>query len=264
MICADSAHIATDECGAPEFFSNGLKLLPVSVGGGKLRPEVIRDTATRRDDIHFPKPKVVSITQSTETGQVYSVAEVEAIGRVCRELGLRLHMDGARFANAVASLGCDPASVTWRAGVDVLCFGGTKNGMAVGEAILFFDREAAKDFEYRCKQAGQLASKMRFLAAPWLGMLKGGQWLENAAHANGEARYFAAALSALPGLRIPFPVEANAVFIQAAPRVLDALRNKGWKFYNFIGDSARFMFSWRTDRASVDRLIEAFREVSGE
>jgi len=263
VICAETAHVATDECGAPEFFSNGLKLLLVQCGGGKLTPAAIRDAATRRNDIHFPKPKVVSITQSSETGQVYSAAEVAAIGAMCRDLGLRLHMDGARFANACASLGCDPAEITWRAGVDVLCFGGTKNGMAVGEAILFFDRDLARDFEYRCKQAGQLASKMRFLAAPWLGMLRGGYWLGNAQHANAQAKHFAAAVRDLPGVRIPFPVEANAVFIQAPPARLDALRARGWHFYNFIGDSARFMFSWNSDRAQVNRLIEAFREVMG-
>jgi len=261
VICAESAHVATDECGAPEFFSNGSKLLVVPCGGGKLTPAAIRQMAERRDDIHYPKPKVVSITQSSETGQVYSVAEIAAIGEVCRDLGLRLHMDGARFANACASLGCDPAAITWRAGVDVLCFGGTKNGMAVGEAIVFFNRAAAEDFDYRCKQAGQLASKMRFLAAPWLGMLRSGSWLANATHANVQARYFAAKVGNIPGVQIAFPVEANAVFLRAAPEKLAQLRAQGWHFYSFIGDSARFMFSWSSERAQVDRLIAAFQEV---
>lgn len=174
VICAESAHVETDECGAPEFFSNGSKLLVAPSPDGKLTPAAIREIAGKRSDIHYPKPRVVTITQPTETGQVYSADEVRAISAVCRELGLRLHMDGARFANACAHLGCAPAEITWKAGVDVLCFGGTKNGMAVGEAILFFDRALAEDFDYRCKQAGQLASKMRFLAAPWIGMLEGG------------------------------------------------------------------------------------------
>ena len=160
---------------------------------------------------------MVTITQPTETGQVYSLAEIRAIAATCRELGLRLHMDGARFANACASLGCAPADMTWRAGVDVLCFGGTKNGMAAGEAILFFDPALAEDFGYRCKQAGQLASKMRFLSAPWVGMLEGGAWLRHARHANACARRLAAAVADMPGFALLFPVEANAVFLRAAP-----------------------------------------------
>ena len=153
VICAESAHVETDECGAPEFFSNGSKLLVAPSPDGKLTPAAIREIAGKRSDIHYPKPRVVTITQPTETGQVYSQDEVREISAVCRELGLRLHMDGARFANACAHLGCEPADITWKAGVDVLCFGGTKNGMAVGEAILFFDHGLAEDFDYRCKQA---------------------------------------------------------------------------------------------------------------
>ena len=188
VICSSVAHVETDECGAPEFFSNGSKLLVAAGEDGKLAPQSVRALATGRSDIHFPKPSAVTITQATETGQVYSIGEIKALSAVCRELGLRLHMDGARFANACATLECAPAELTWKAGVDVLCFGGTKNGMAVGEAILFFDRRLAEDFEYRCKQAGQLASKMRFLAAPWLGLLESGAWLTNAAHGNACAR----------------------------------------------------------------------------
>src|SRR5271170_1595473 len=184
VICCESAHVETDECGAPEFFSNGSKLLVSSSPDGKLTPDAIRMIAKKRSDIHFPKPLVVTITQPTETGRVYSVEEIRAISAVCREVGLRLHMDGARFANACASLGCSPAEMTWKSGIDVLCFGGTKNGMAVGKAILFFDPKLAEDFDYRCKQAGQLASKMRFLAAPWIGLIETGAWLRNAAHAN--------------------------------------------------------------------------------
>ena len=181
---------------------------------GKLTPEAIRAIATNRNDIHFPKPRVVTITQPTETGQVYSLDELRAISACCRELGLSLHMDGARFANACASLGCSPADITWRAGVDVLCFGGTKNGMAVGEAILFFNAKLAEDFDYRCKQAGQLASKMRFLSAPWVGMFETGAWLRNAAHGNACAARLAREIGGLPGLEILFPVQANAVFVR--------------------------------------------------
>jgi len=263
VICSAAAHVETDECGAPEFFSNGSKLLVAQSEDGKLTPEAVRTVATSRSDIHFPKPRVVTITQPTETGQVYTIDEVKALSAVCRELGLKLHMDGARFAHACATLGCGPADITWRAGVDVLCFGGTKNGMAVGEAVLFFDRALAQDFDYRCKQAGQLASKMRFLAAPWVGMLEDGAWLRNARHANACAQRLAEQIEGLPGVELMFPVEANGVFVRAPEPVLEGLRARGWRFYTFIGGGARFMFAWDADPARVDQLAADIRAVSG-
>jgi threonine aldolase len=254
VICCQSAHVETDECGAPEFFSNGSKLFVAETSDGKLTPAAIHQIATNRQDIHYPKPRAVTISQSTETGRVYCVDELRALSLVCQQDGLRLHMDGARFANACASLGSSPAELTWKSGVDVLCFGGTKNGMAVGEAILFFDRKLAEDFDYRCKQAGQLASKMRFLAAPWVGMLESGAWLRNATHANACARYLADQLSNIPGVHIVSYPEANAVFVKASDEVLEPLRQLGWKFYTFIGGAARFMCSWDTDRSRIDEF----------
>ena len=262
VICSSSAHVETDECGAPEFFSNGSKLLIAASEDGRLTPDLVRGLANSRSDIHFPKPRVVTITQPTETGQVYSLDEIRALSATCRELGLRLHMDGARFANACASLNCSPAEMTWKAGVDLLCFGGTKNGMAVGEAILFFDPRLAEDFDYRCKQAGQLASKMRFLAAPWIGMLQDGAWLRNAQHANAGATRLAAAVADLEDFTLMFPVEANAVFLRASTDRLEALRQRGWQFYTFIGGGARFMFAWDADPERVDALARDIREVS--
>jgi threonine aldolase len=255
VICADSAHVETDECGAPEFFSNGSKLLTVRTEGGKLTPAAIRALATNRTDIHFPRPRVATITQPTETGQVYTLAEIRDLSEECRRLGLALHMDGSRFANACASLGCTPAEMTWKAGVDVLCFGGTKNGMHAGEAVVFFDQALAVDFGYRCKQAGQLASKMRFLAAPWVGMLESGAWLANARHGNACATRFAEAVAGIPGVRALFPVEANAVFLSLPQAMADGLRAKGWRFYTFIGGGARFMFAWDAKPERVDQLI---------
>ncbi|MBR1271467.1 low specificity L-threonine aldolase [Bradyrhizobium sp. AUGA SZCCT0222] len=263
VICSSSAHVETDECGAPEFFSNGSKLLIAASEDGKLTPDLVRSLATGRSDIHFPKPRVVTITQPTETGQVYSLGEIRALAATCREIGLRLHMDGARFANACASLNCSPAEMTWKAGVDLLCFGGTKNGMAVGEAMLFFDASLAEDFDYRCKQAGQLASKMRFLAAPWVGLLQDGAWLRNARHANAGAARLAAAVADLPDFKLMFPVEANAVFLHASADRLEALRQRGWQFYTFIGGGARFMFAWDADPERVDALARDIREVCG-
>jgi len=254
VICCDQSHVETDECGAPEFFSNGSKLLVAPSGDGKLTPQAIRELATRRSDIHYPKPRAVTITQPTETGRVYTLEELNALADECRHLGLLLHMDGARFANACAALGCSPAEMSWKAGVSVLCFGGAKNGMAMGEAVIFFDRALAADFDYRCKQAGQLASKMRFLSAPWVGMLESGAWLRNAEHANRCAQQFAARVEGIPGIRLAQPVEANAVFIEAPAQVLSQLRERGWSFYTFIGGAARFMFAWDSDPHRAEAL----------
>ena len=261
VICTQSAHVETDECGAPEFFSNGSKILTAPSADGKLTPAAVRALATSRTDIHFPKPKVVTITQSTETGRVYQREEIRALCDVSRELGLHLHMDGARFFNALVSLDCTPAQMTWKAGVEVLCCGGTKNGMAIGEAILFFDKKLAQDFEYRCKQAGQLASKMRYLSAPWLGMLGNDTWRRNAEHANHCAQHLRDSIADIPGVQIMFPTEANAVFLLAPEDRLNALRDRGWRFYTFIGGGARFMFAWDTDLARVDQLAADIRDV---
>ncbi|HZL50669.1 MAG TPA: low specificity L-threonine aldolase [Terracidiphilus sp.] len=262
VICCDQAHVETDECGAPEFFSNGSKLLVAPSADGKLTPAAIRELATKRQDIHYPKPRAVTLTQSTETGRVYTLAELGAISDECKTHRLSLHMDGARFANACASLGCRPAELTWKSGVDVLCFGGTKNGMAVGEAVLFFDRKLATDFDYRCKQAGQLASKMRFLSAPWVGMLESGAWLRNASHANQCAQYFAQQIADIPGVRLAGPVEANAAFLEASEALLNRVRERGWRFYSFIGGAARIMFAWDTDLARVDEFCRDLKECA--
>lgn len=261
VVCHETAHIETDECGAPEFASNGSKLLLGQGVDGKLTPDAIEAIVTRRRDIHYPKPKVVSLTQPTEVGTLYSVEELEGIREVADRHALRVHMDGARFANAVAAAGQAPAELTWKRGVDVLCFCGTKNGMALGEAIIFFDHTLAEDFAYRCKQAGQLASKMRFISAPWLGLLRSGTWLENARHANACAAHLAEGLSAIEGVELLFPRQANAVFARMPEQVIDGLRGRGWIFYTFIGSGgARFMCSWNSTRERADALI---RDVSG-
>ena len=263
VICHELAHVETDECGGPEFFSNGSKLLTVRGEGGKLTPEAVLETITRRSDIHFPKPRVVTLTQATEVGTVYRPAEVAAVAELAHTHGLRVHMDGARFSNAVAALGAAPAEITWRAGVDVLCFGGTKMGLPVGEAVVFFDRKLSEDFAWRCKQAGQLASKMRFLSAPWLGLLEGGAWLRHAAHANAMAQRLAAGLAAIPGARLLFPVEANGVFVALPDAVQQGLRDRGWRFYTFIAaGGARLMCAWDTQPESVDALLADLRELS--
>jgi threonine aldolase len=264
VVCHETAHVETDECGAPEFFSNGSKLLIAKGENGKLTPESIEAIVHKRSDIHYPKPKVISLTQTTEVGTVYSVDELTAIQEVAQRHQLKIHMDGARFANAVAATNQTPAEITWKSGVDVLCFCGTKNGMASGEAILFFDKTLAEDFAYRCKQAGQLASKMRFISAPWLGLLETGAWLHNAQHANQCAAYLEERLLMIPNIDLMFPRQANAVFVKMPETVLQYLRDKGWQFYTFIGvGGARFMCSWNTTQERIDQLIDDVKEGSG-
>jgi threonine aldolase len=262
ILCHEAAHAETDECGAPEFFSNGTKLLVVSGEHGKIAPAGIEHTVTRRTDIHFPKPRVVTITQATERGTVYSVDDLKAVLGACKRHRLRLHMDGARFANAVASLGVAPKAITWQAGVDVLCFGGSKNGTAVGDAVVFFNRDLALEFDYRCKQAGQLASKMRCLSAPWVGLLRDGAWLRHAQHANAMAARLERALHDIPGVRILYPREANGVFVDLPSPVIDGLHQRGWMFYTFIGGGCRLMCAWDTSEADVDRFTADIRTLA--
>jgi threonine aldolase len=260
VICHEVAHIETDECGAPEFASNGSKLLVAKGDDGKLTPEAIEAIVTKRQDIHYPKPKAISLTQATELGTLYTLEELTAIKQVARDRGLKIHMDGARFANAVAAMRKTPAQLSWKSGVDVLCFCGTKNGMAMGEAIIFFDRTLAEDFAYRCKQAGQLASKMRFISAPWLGLLETGAWLSNAQHANHCAAYLENELLNIDGIEIMFPREANAVFAKMPDRIIEHLKAKNWQFYNFIGlGGVRLMCSWSTTKLRIDELINDVR-----
>lgn len=262
ILCHELAHIETDECGAPEFFSNGTKILVLPGDAGKLNVAEVERAVSRRTDVHFPKPRVLSVTQSTEIGSVYSLAELAQLGEAAKRHNLTFHMDGARFGNAVAALDVTPKEITWRLGVDVLCFGGTKMGMAVGETIVFFRKDLAREFEYRCKQAGQLASKMRFLAAPWIGMLEGGAWLRHAQRANACAARLSSGLSTIKDVTLIAPTQANAVFAALPDAAIDGLRERGWRFYTFIGSGgARFMCAWDTTEADVDALLGDVRAI---
>ena len=262
VICHETAHLETDECGAAEFFSNGSKILLAGGANGKLGLAEVERTVKRRSDIHYPKPHAISLTQATEVGTVYSVAEVEAIGSLARTLQLRVHMDGSRLANALATLNVSPKEVTWQAGVDVVSLGWTKNGGMFGEAVVFFDRDLACEFDFRCKQAGQLASKMRFLAAPWIGMLTDDAWLGHARHANRCAELLARQLREIPGIKIMFPRQANSVFVDMSPEMTEALHKRGWHFYTFIGcEGARLMCSWDTREEDIAALVADVREV---
>ncbi len=262
VICHEHAHIATDECGAPEFLSGGSKLLPISGANGKLDLAEVEATILKQRGLHSPKPRVLSVTQSTELGTVYSHEELRAVTDFARARSLLLHMDGARFANAIATLDCSPRSITWEIGIDVLCFGGTKNGAGGGELVVFFNRELAQEFDYRAKQAGQLGSKMRFLAAPWTGLLTNGVWLRNAQHANASAAKLERALSQLPGLELAFPRQANALFLRMPERLVTQLHGRGWHFYKFLEpDIYRLMCSWAASDDMTDAFVADVREA---
>ncbi len=262
IICHETSHIETDECGAPEFFSHGSKILLGQGENGKLTPTAIEQILTKRTDIHYPKPKAISLTQATELGTLYSRNELLDIREMADKYDLRIHMDGARFANAIASMNIAPKEITWKCGVDVLCFGGTKNGMAFGEAVVFFNKSVAQDFDYRCKQAGQLASKMRFIAAPWVGMLENDTWIRHANHANHCAQLLENQLREIGGIDIMFPREINSVFVRMPEAVIERLNNMGWHFYTFIGvGGARLMCSWDTTEQSINAFVSDIRQA---
>ncbi len=270
VLCHEVAHIDTDECGAPEFFTGGSKLLPLPGPAAKLTPATVASALTRGHGVHFPKPGALSLTQSTERGTLYTPAEIRALADLVHAHGLSVHMDGARFANACAAFSekvaprppgaaslptATPADLTWRAGVDVLCFGGTKNGLLSAEAIVFFNPALARDFAYRVKQTGQLASKQRFASAQWCAMLESGAWLRHAAHANRQTQKLAAALRLLPGVTLLHEPQVNAVFAQLPPAAA-ALHAHSWDFYPFIGEHGyRLMCSWATTDADLTRFL---------
>lgn len=265
ILCHEGAHVETAECGAPEFFANGSKVLLLTGEDGKIDPRAIERAVSKRSDIHYPRPHALSVTQATEVGTVYSVAELKELAETARKFGLRVHMDGARFANAVAGLGVAPKEITWKAGVDVLSFGGTKNGIGVGEAVVFFNAELGREFDFRCKQGGQLASKMRFLSAPWVGMLQDGAWLRHAANSNAMAKRLEEALRGLPQVRVAYPVQSNAVFAHIPDDLVKAMHQRGWKFYTHVGRAgeARLMCSWDTTPGDVDAFAADLKQLAG-
>lgn len=251
------AHIVRDECGSPEFMTGGARLLLAACPDGRLSPaELERVLDAHPASVHTLQPAVVSITQATELGTVYRPEAIVALGRTARRHGLRMHMDGARFANAVVSLGCAPADITWRAGVDVLSFGATKNGALTAEAVVFFDGDIGREYEFRRKRAGHLLSKMRFVSAQLLAYVESGAWRRNAERANQLARKIGAAA----GSALLQPVEANEVFLRLGTSRATALRAHGFAFYDWGSTGSgeyRFVVSWNQDPADVDALCAA-------
>jgi len=242
-----AAHFQVDECGAPEFYTGGAKLRMLDGDHGKITADGLEAAIMGKGVVHHAQPASVSLTQSTESGTVYQVAEIEAVAEVCRRHELALHVDGSRFANAVAALNRSPADLTWRAGVGALSFGATKNGAMAAEAVVFFDPKQAQEFAFRRKRGGHLFSKMRFLSAQLEAYLAGGLWLRNAGHANRMAARLAEGLAAVPGARLQHPVEANELFVELPDPVIRGLLADGFQFYR-----------WDNEESVVIRLVTAF------
>jgi threonine aldolase len=261
VIAHAESHIENDEAGAVGFFTGGAKIATAATAQGKLTPEGVAALAAKGRGVHSVRPRALSLTQATELGTLYTQADLAALTEVARRHGLEVHMDGARFANAVAALGCSPADLSWRAGVDILCFGGVKNGLAAGEAMLVFDRALVPELDWRIKQAGHLNSKMRLVAAPWCGLLEGDVWLANARHANAMARRLWERIGTLPGVRAMVPVETNAVFVTLDAGLQDRLRRRGWRFYAWGDGGCRLMCAWDTAPETVDRFAADLAEV---
>ena len=267
VYCHRAAHIAVDECGAPEFYTGGAKLVPLEGRDGKLTVEALETAIGGAGVVHHVQPAVISLTQVTEVGTLYRPDEVAAIAEVAGRHGLGLHMDGARFANAIAALGCSPAEMTWKAGVEVLAFGATKNGAMAAEAVVIFKSGLAEEFGYRRKRGGHLFSKGRFLSAQLEGYLTDDLWLRNAAHGNKLAARLGEGLAALPGITLHHPVEANMLFLSLPQGVIDGLKAAGFMFYDWSEPATgpgRREIRLVTAFDSKSEDIEAFIATAGE
>jgi threonine aldolase len=265
VLCHRDSHINNDECGAPEFFTGGAKLIALGGENAKIDADELQAAVHRKvGDVHSVQPSVLSLTQATETGAVYAPAEIRHLAGIAKHAGLRVHMDGARFANALAALDCDPAEVTWRAGVELLSFGATKNGAITADAIVVFDNSITTELSFRAKRAGQLAAKMRFAAAQLDAYLAGDLWLANARHANAMTARLAAGLRSIPGTRLAGTPQVNIVFCRLHQQVIDGLLDEGYRFYHGRWEPGvvRFVTSFATAAHDVDELIHAVRRLT--
>jgi threonine aldolase len=261
ILCHDEAHIQRDERGAPEFFTNGAKLLPLAGNHAKIAPEALNRALAEwpEDFVHATPPQVLSISQLNESGGAYTLNELDALIGAAKAADLKVHMDGARFANALASLGCTPAEMSWKRGVDALCFGATKNGALAAEAVILFPSVMDRfgKLQSRQKRAGHMLPKMRFVAAQFDAWLTNGLWLDLAQAANASAKRLADGLTALPGCELAHPCDGNEVFVRLAQDVADRLQAAGAGFYAWPDGSARFVASWCTTDAEIDALLKA-------
>lgn len=259
VYCHEQAHVQEHECGAPEFFTGGAKLILVPGAEGRMTPGALEAAIVGRGDVHMVQPGAVSLTNVTEAGSVHSVAQITALAAAAKAQGLPVHLDGARLANALAATGASPAEMTWRAGVDIVSFGGTKGGLMGAEAVVIFDPARAWEFELRRKRAGHLFSKHRYLAAQFDGWLEGGLWLRLAEHANRMAARLAVGIAAQPGGRVLQPVEANIVFAEWSAEAHDRAEAAGARYYRHGPGGARLVCSWATTEAEVDAFLATLR-----
>jgi threonine aldolase len=264
----EEAHIETDECGAPEFFSGGAKIVKVPGDHGRIDPTTLGTMLERAPvgDVHSVQPRALSLTNGTEAGTTYSPDQIAELAAIAHRHGLFVHMDGARFANAVAALGCSPAEATWKVGVDALSFGATKNGCLAAEAVVFFQPDAQRDteFAFRRKRAGHLFSKMRFLSVQLEAYLQDGLWLEMAGHANAQARRLADGLTALPGVRLAHPVEINELFIHLPPPIKSALEAAGVGMAAWDEATVRMVTAFNTEPAEVEHVLAIATKAAAE
>ncbi|HSZ11417.1 MAG TPA: low specificity L-threonine aldolase [Rhizomicrobium sp.] len=267
ILCHKESHIARDECGAVEFYTHGAKLVEIEGEGAKLTPDAIESALNhfQKGFVHHSQPKAISITQASELGTVYTCEEIAAIAGLAHAHDMKLHMDGARFANALVHLGCTPAEATWAAGVDALSFGATKNGALAAEAVIFFNADDAADFEYRRKKAGHLLSKMRFVSAQLEAALDNNLWLKRAAHANTLARRMGDALAQVPGAELAHPVQSNAIFVRLPDATVARLRETGARFYDWEPPQGgrtlvRLVLSFATPEQDVVRFLSIARK----
>jgi threonine aldolase len=270
VYCHAAAHIVTDECGAPEFYTGGAKLLGLPSPTGKIGPQALSAAIAFADEmgVHHVRPSALSVTQATELGTVYGLEELSALTAAAKRHGLNVHMDGARFANALVGLGCTPAEATWKRGVDVLSLGASKNGALCAEAVVFFKRSLAENFERRRKQGGHLWSKLRYLSCQLLAYLEDDLWLRNATQANSIAKRLAQGLSDMACARLLQPVEANEIFVALPQELIERLEKADFHFYRWPlcevaeGAAVRLVTSYATAEADVDDLLREIRRLA--
>ena len=259
IYCHELSHINTDECGAPEFFTGGAKLISMHSTNGKINSDDFASKIRGSGNVHLTQPAAVSVTQACETGTVYQLDEISTITEIARKHDLKVHMDGARFANATSTIGASPAEMTWKSGIDILSFGGTKNGCLAAEVIVFFKPELVGNFPFLHKRSGQLLSKMRFISAQLEAYLSNDVWLRNARNANTMAKLLSEGLAAIPDIELAYPTQSNEVFVRLPRPIIEHLNSEGYNVNEdeLDGKVVRFVAAWNTELTDINKLLTA-------
>ena len=262
IYCHELSHINTDECGAPELFTGGAKLIPMRSSNGRIDAIDLAETIRGSGNVHVTQPSVVSVTMSCETGTVYQLDEIKAISKIAHDNKMSMHMDGARFANALVSLDVSPAEMTWKSGVDVLTLGGTKNGCLAAEAVIFFKPEMVGNFPFLHKRSGQLLSKMRFISSQLEAYLTGDVWLRNARHANAMAKILSEGLNSFANIKLAYPTQSNEVFVHLPRDVIDYLNSSGYDINEeeLDGKAVRFVTAWNSELKDINDLLDTLAQ----